>query len=395
MNGATAAARRRQLRLICVDWRRVTDAEAIDALVETHAGDRGMRRDELNNCMGLFRALRDWSHATENGQGFTSYFLLGQRLYGADEVPDRPAAMRKSSSIYRWAKRLERAGLVRVEPAEDMTSTGATIGLRWRMLDPRRSSSAGQAPAHGRSFRRRRESARQALEHRHRPRGRRCGRASLGPFVPFFDRRDLGTGCSSSVEDERGDARVCARGAGSHRGTAWSDAHQRHLAPHRAAALERAAYISAFREWRDRLRGRDATPGEAFEALVAAGRAGEDPAVLGAVYFSMRSGRSAKAGRPVREAIRRHAAQADRCANMGAGQLGAGAELLLGFIDDCFERVEDGLVALPRGATSPEHIRSLSWFVVALRREARRWARHQRHRQAAAGSQSSPRGSAA
>jgi hypothetical protein len=396
----TFRQRRRFAYRVARPWRNVPHAEAIEALERSHRGRQRVRRDLVANVLNLLYTLQRWANDNHSGEGSTSYLALAQALY--DEDATWQDAYRDAKSIYRWARRGELAGLLRISEHRD-ESTGAILGLRWQLLDPElhcqaasRSSSAGGASG---IWRRRGECRKERHARRVAPWRRRAGRAGTARWVRcrsaapriFFGRQDLPSkrlSCSSSsptLRDGRVGAHVRgAAGAVNGNGNGSSEDRRAIPPPFRVAVsrLRRAAKAAApsgvVQSASALHGGREAR----LEWLADRAEQGADPRAVVFAAFEEWHGRRAWLNRLRWTQLANALRLADRVADFGAGRRGAGAA----FVIDCmlFPYTERRIWADPgRPGKRFDEPGSLCLYVDELRHAARRWHRGARSRAAA------------
>lgn len=362
----TRGRQRRAYRPVKPLSRVPTEEQVSEALHASHVGIRGLRSDRHDNCMKLFRLAREWWWAHERGEAVSCRVVIAQKMGYA--VTDQDDADRHWSSIWRYARQLELAGVLVMREQEN--SRGAAIGVRLELLDgwltytdaPSASSSAGCCDGISRP---RREHYRR---HRFAPRRIAGGRGS--PPLYFFHgsyrerNRPSPTGTSKQLttqahaHEPRGAAGVgAALDAG--------DAIERACPPGHRAAL-----------WRWRTAGTEQEPPAALQAAADSGALDAVPAGLAA--WSLRfPGREPRFSTAAAAQLERSAAQLDRLWSPGAGAGWIVAAVLASDDEDRHQvrQREPGGALVTRGRP----IASLAYFVNGLRLLAREQKRKRRH----------------
>ncbi len=370
------------------EWRPLYDWLCLAALRGVHRGKQKLREDKANHVINLVQKVQGWAYKQGNGEGYTTWEQLIVALY-SDEKRNRHADPGRAfqTSVWRWARWAREAGLLELTEVTDPL-TGASVCLRWRLLDPLVDSidPAGVAQSveatrtHGGRVRRK-ETLKQRQERSHRRWCRSTGRGTIGRLDTrvarsHFRSEDLGTpGCPSPRSSEKGDLRArraSAREAGP-APPAWRTAGtERRRVRTEANELYRACRARLWAPPEAVLRGfgglaRLDRLAQAGPVLEQATRDGTHPAAVGLVAMDLAFDRATPpilTDRAI-ERIARHAATLDRC----AGRSGAGALELLALIVEHAEQVKAQRAVRP-GA--------LGWFAMPLRRAARRAARQAR-----------------
>lgn len=194
------------------------------ALIERDYDARGVRLypQKVNHLVDFYSLFVKFAAVSRRPSGHASWSQLGRQLY--DDVSDYESVQAKNSSLRRWARELERLGVLHVRFHKNRR--GQFDGIYWRLLESngtlpseaasaRSSAGSSDAPC---QWRKRRETPQERSQRRVRPWCRRSGRKGVGRFEksadPLFSSQRFGTSLPSSLRSEgKGDLR--ARGTAS------------------------------------------------------------------------------------------------------------------------------------------------------------------------------------
>lgn len=187
---------------------------------------RGVRLypQKLNHLVDFYSLFLKFAAVSRRSSGHASWSQLGAQLYDDVTKGDIDSMMKKRNSLRRWARELERLGVLHVRFHKNRR--GQFDGIHWRLLESDGAlpsdaasarSSAGLSDA-GCGWRKRRETPEERAQRRLRPWCRRSGRKGVGRFErgagSLFSQKRFGPSLPSSLRSEgKGDLR--ARGTAS------------------------------------------------------------------------------------------------------------------------------------------------------------------------------------
>jgi hypothetical protein len=355
-------------------WQRIADAPSRRDM------QRPYPREDLRENFGRFYDWM-WRAARHNRSARVDTTWM-QCAIGNGYDPDGLAPGKVVTSMKNYAELAAEIGVAVMGGVQD--ASGAWRRCDFRLLDPdvdcsdpRRSSSVAKATRPSRIAVRRRESRRERHANRHQPHRRRGGRGAAKPrYRLFFQPSNLGsplkttpTTSGSSLNNSAGPR------AGLDRRTPAPPNRERPgpAAPPSAADVEAA--LQAIRK--------AALSGER-EPLLAAANAAQHVVsidVIGELAFRHLFGAEPRLSKKRRLQLRRTAGQLERTAFFGKGAApGLAAEQLVGYMAAHRDRLR--LPPQP-GGPPPARPASLGYFVVKLRRQARKWRDTERRRRGA------------
>lgn len=352
-----------------------------------------MRVDFEDNVIKLVRAVGRKAHATGQGDGLTTYRQLAEVLYGADVIRDQDDTRRVRTSIRRWMRAAERAGLVAFEEA--LSPDGGSACLRWRQLDPLRAAVDPVAVAEAiAELEPHADTVRENYGRRDRQRQRwaaRCPRAGRGAARRLVDPGPRRFHVTPKTDPP------CRSFPPTGKTNIPRDKRERENEPpdqrSRMDAIERAcppSHRPALQRWRKLPSKEDAWP--ALQAAADSGGLDAVPAAL-AAWAIASEGREPRLSRSMAAQLERSAGQFDRINGRGAAAGWIVHRIRSGWWSDCqnfgrrVTRHESVTTRYGRRMLEEEvnlGVESIAFYVLQLRQLARLARRHARTRAAAA-----------